>query len=194
MKEDTLYSTFMPHGWVEVIAGCMYSGKSEELVRRLRRAVYAKQKVMAFKPSIDDRYHATDIASHSGITFSAVPVVSFVDIYDRTKDAQVVGIDEVQFFDESIVEIIQALAKQGKRVICAGLNTDYRGEPFPGPMPELMAVADEVVTVFAVCTVCGQPATRTQRLVNSGSHILVGSAGIYEARCRMHHSYDEEDA
>lgn len=174
-------------GWIECIAGCMFAGKSEELIRRLRRTEYAKQKVAAFKPSVDDRYHGTNIASHGGIQFRAVSVSRASDILDLTGDASVVGIDEAQFFDSGLPEVAQALAGAGKRVIVAGLDMDFRGQPF-GPMPQVLAVADFVTKVNAVCTICGGVATRSQRVVDSQDQIVVGGATAYEARCRKHWS------
>jgi thymidine kinase len=177
-----------PHdGWVEVIAGCMFSGKTEELIRRLNRAIIAKQSVVVFKPIIDDRYAKEEVASHGGVTIEAIPVSDPQEIYDRCKEADVVGVDEVQFFDESVVEVVQALANEGKRVICAMLDMDYRGVPF-GAVPGLMATAEEVDKVHAVCVCCGGPATRSQRIVDSSDQVLVGGADAYEARCRRHWS------
>lgn len=174
-------------GWVEVVVGCMFSGKTEELVRRLRRAPYAKQKVASFKPVIDARYHKTHIQSHGGISIEATPVKSPEDILRLVGDAQVVGIDEAQFFDETLVDVVQELAREGRRVIVAGLDLDYRGVPF-GPIPHIMAVAEYVTKVHALCTVCGAPASRSQRVTDSDNQVLVGGATAYEARCRKHWS------
>ncbi|MGB0453247.1 MAG: thymidine kinase [Bacteriovoracaceae bacterium] len=175
-------------GWVEVVCGPMFSGKTEELIRRVRRAQIARQKVQIFKPKIDNRYHDTNVVSHSSQEVEATPVDNPVDIlfklYDTTR---VVAIDEVQFFDEGIERIVTKLARRGLRVILAGLDQDFRGQPF-GPMPQLLALADVVTKVQAICTVCGAPATKTSRLQQKNSdQVLIGEADIYEARCRQHH-------
>lgn len=174
-------------GWIEVIAGCMFSGKSEELIRRLRRAQLGKLKVQAFKPAIDTRWEghkAGEIVSHDARRIQSITVTS-VDEIERLleKDTVVVGIDEGQFFDSSLVPLAQALAADGRRVIVAGLDLDYQGRPFE-PIPHLMAVADFVTKVHAVCMVCGGPATRSQRLVHSEERVLIGDEKVYEARCR----------
>lgn len=180
-------------GWLEVICGPMFAGKSEELIRRVRTLSYAHQKIIAFKPAIDNRYDATAIASHDGEKFSAYAVKDIADMEKLlTPDVQVVAIDEVQFFKDGIVSFVEKLADKGIRVIVAGLDTDFRGEPF-GPMPELLARAEFVTKLTAACTVCGCAATRTQRLVNGEPAkfddpvILVGAKESYEARCRKHH-------
>lgn len=180
-------------GWLEVICGPMFAGKSEELIRRVRTLSYAHQKIIAFKPAIDNRYDATAIASHDGEKFSAYAVKDIADMEKLlTPDVQVVAIDEVQFFKDGIVSFVEKLADKGVRVIVAGLDTDFRGEPF-GPMPELLARAEFVTKLTAACTVCGCAATRTQRLVNGEPAkfddpvILVGAKESYEARCRKHH-------
>ncbi len=180
-------------GWLEVICGPMFAGKSEELIRRVRTLSYAHQKIIAFKPAIDNRYDATAIASHDGEKFSAYAVKDIADMEKLlTPDVQVVAIDEVQFFKDGIVSFVEKLADRGIRVIVAGLDTDFRGEPF-GPMPELLARAEFVTKLTAACTVCGCAATRTQRLVNGEPAkfddpvILVGAKESYEARCRKHH-------
>jgi thymidine kinase len=174
-------------GWIEVIAGCMFSGKSEELIRRLRRAQIAKLKVQAFKPAIDTRWQGNasgEIVSHDARRIRSVTVASADEIEKKIEaDTEVVGIDEGQFFDASLVHLAQALAAGGKRVIVAGLDLDYQGRPFE-PMPHLMAVADFVTKVYAICTVCGAPATRSQRLVRSEERVLIGDEKVYEARCR----------
>jgi thymidine kinase len=171
----------------------MYSGKSEELIRRLKRAKIAKQTVVAFKPYIDNRYSNKDVVSHSGISIDAVPIKSAKDIYNYIdEDTQVVGIDEVQFFEEEVVDIAMDLADKGIKVIAAGLDMDFKGEPF-GPTPKLLAVAEFVDKLQAVCMVCGNPAHRTQRLINgkpakyNDPIILVGATESYEARCRKCH-------
>lgn len=174
-------------GRIEVICGGMFGGKTEELVRRLRRAEIAKQRVVCVKPSIDDRYHATDVASHAGASFRAVPVRSSAEVPSVCAGADVVGVDEAQFFDHGIVEVVRNLASAGVRVIAAGLDLDYRGAPF-GPMPVLMAEAEDVAKVHAVCTVCGGDASRSQRVASSDSVVLVGGTDAYEARCRTHWS------
>jgi thymidine kinase len=171
-------------GSVEVITGSMFSGKTEELIRRLKRALYARQKVQAFKPRIDVRYDATRIVSHQALAVDAVAVATSDSLEERVEDGtQVVAIDEAQFFDRGIVDVCERLANRGVRVIAAGLDQDYLGRPFP-PMPELMAIAEEVTKVHAVCTVCGGPASRSQRLIGETSTVLVGGAEAYEARCR----------
>ncbi|MBA4495932.1 thymidine kinase [Paenactinomyces guangxiensis] len=180
-------------GWIEVICGGMFSGKSEELIRRIRRAQIARMQVKAFKPAIDDRYHATGIASHNGLVADAQPVHSAPEILASvTPDINVVAIDEVQFFDEQVVEVCQQLADQGKRVICAGLDQDFRGQAF-GPTPLLLAVAEYITKLQAICVQCGGPASRTQRLINGlpaavdDPVIQVGASEQYEARCRHCH-------
>lgn len=181
------------HGYIEVIVGPMYSGKSEELIRRVKRAKIAKQNVIVFKPTIDDRYSKEDVVSHSGYSVDAIPIKTSNHIYDYINDdTQVVGIDEVQFFDDNIVDVCIDLADKGIRVICAGLDMDFRGEPF-GPTPRLLAIAEFVDKIQAICSVCGQPATRTQRLIDSKPAryddpiIQVGAVESYQARCRKCH-------
>jgi thymidine kinase len=181
------------HGSVEVICGSMFSGKTDELIRRLRRATIARQHVQVFKPAIDIRYAVEKVSSHAGSDFAAIPIEKAAEIYERLdKQATVVAIDEAQFFDDEIIQVVEKLADQKIRVIVAGLDTDFRGEPF-GPMPELMARAEHVDKLQAICMVCGEPASRTQRLVNGKpAHyhdpvVIVGAAEMYEARCRTHH-------
>jgi len=174
-------------GWIEVICGSMFSGKTEELIRRIRRAEYAKQKVMVFKASIDNRYDATDIVSHSQMRAPSLPIVKPEEIYQYlTDDITIVAIDEAQFFDDSIVDVCNDLADKGYRVIVAGLDQDYRGKPF-NSMPQLMAIAEYVTKVLAICVKCGNPANRTQRTVPQDDQILVGSSEAYEPRCRNCH-------
>ncbi len=180
-------------GSLEVVCGSMFSGKTEELIRRLRRATIAREKVQVFKPAIDIRYAVEKVTSHAGMDFDAVPVRCAADILNNLDPAtQVVGVDEAQFLDAEIVTVVQDLANRGLRVIVAGLDQDFRGEPF-GSMPVLLALAERVDKLTAICMVCGQPATRTQRLVNgSPAHyhdpvVIVGAAEMYEARCRTHH-------
>ena len=180
-------------GSIEVICGSMFSGKSEELIRRVRRVQIARKKVEIFKPLIDNRYHIEYIYSHNGSKVKANCIAQADDILKRIKsDTEVVAIDEAQFFDHGIVKVCQVLADKGKRVIIAGLDQDFRGEPF-GAMPELLAIAEYVDKLHAICMVCGKPATRTQRLVNGqpadyhDPTILIGAKESYEARCRQHH-------
>ncbi len=181
------------HGSIEVICGPMFSGKTEELIRRVKRAQIAKQRVQIFKPSIDVRYDKDDVVSHSSQTIKSEPVDNAVDILIRLKDStRVVAIDEIQFFDENITTVVSKLAARGYRVICAGLDLDYRGEPF-GPMGTLLALADEVIKIHAICTVCGAPATRSQRLTKNKETVLLGESDAYEARCRGHYQYDETE-
>lgn len=179
------------HGSIEVVCGPMFSGKTEELIRRVKRAQIAKQRVQIFKPAIDVRYDVEDVVSHSSQAIKSEPVENSVDILIRLKDStRVVAIDEIQFFDENIVMVVTKLAARGYRVICAGLDLDYRAQPF-GPMPALLALADEVVKIHAICTVCGAPATRSQRLTKSKDTVLLGESDAYEARCRGHYQYDD---
>lgn len=180
-------------GTLEVITGSMFCGKTEELIRRLRRATIAQQKVQVFKPIIDDRYAIGKVTSHSGANFEAIPVDQSNRIFDLLiPDVTVVGIDEAQFFDEEIIEVADTLADRGLRVIVTGLDLDFRGEPF-GVMPIMIAKAERVDKLNAICMVCGRPACRTQRLLNGKpAHyddpiIVVGASEMYEARCRQHH-------
>ncbi|HID35227.1 MAG TPA: thymidine kinase [Anaerolineae bacterium] len=180
-------------GWLEVICGSMFSGKTEELLRRLRRAVIARHNVQLFKPAIDDRYGITTVASHDGAKWEGIVVNAAAEILDLVEpDTHVIAIDEVQFFDDAIIDVCDALALQGKRVIVAGLDMDFRGEPF-GPMPKLMAKAESVRKLHAICMVCGGEASRTQRLINGRPAyyedpvILIGAEEAYEARCRGCH-------
>jgi thymidine kinase len=181
------------HGSVEVICGSMFSGKTDELIRRLRRATIARQRVQVFKPAIDVRYAVEKVTSHAGGDYAAIPVEKAADIRKRLdEEVTVVAIDEAQFFDHEIITVVDELAARQVRVIVAGLDTDFRGEPF-GPMPELMARAEHVDKIQAICMVCGEPASRTQRLVNGKPArfddpvVIVGAAEMYEARCRTHH-------
>ncbi|MFT4415366.1 thymidine kinase [Fredinandcohnia humi] len=180
-------------GWLEVICGSMFSGKSEELIRRVRRTQFARQTVQVFKPQIDNRYSEEAVVSHNGTSFVAKPIAKSSEILEEVSaETDVVAIDEVQFFDNDIVEVVQALANRGHRVIVAGLDQDFRGEPF-GKVPELLALAETVTKLQAVCSVCGSPSSRTQRLIdgNPASYddpiILVGASESYEPRCRHHH-------
>lgn len=179
-------------GWIEVITGCMFAGKTEELIRRINVLQFAKKKIVVFKPKIDDRYCEDKIVSHCGTHFESYAISDSKEILDLVNDADVIAIDEVQFFDEGIVDICNYYADMGKRVMCAGLDMNFRGEPF-GIMPALVTHAEFVTKLTAVCTKCGAPATRTQRLVNKEPAryddpiILVGAAESYEARCRHCH-------
>ena len=174
-------------GWIEVICGSMFSGKTEELIKRIRRAEYAKQKIIVFKPIIDNRYDEINIVSHSQMQAPSIPINQADEIYQHINDdTEVVAIDEAQFFDESLIEICNDLADKGKRVIVAGLDQDYKGQPF-GCMPQLLAIAEYVTKNLAICLKCGNPANRTQRTIHSSEQILVGSTDSYEARCRNCH-------
>ena len=185
-------------GSIEVITGSMFCGKTEETIRRLRRATIAKQKVQVFKPKIDNRYAEGKVTSHAGHNFDAQPITRGAEILSNLRrNTTVVAIDEAQFFDFEIVSISQKLADQGIRVIIAGLDTDFRGEPF-GPMPILMAKAEKVDKLHAICVVCGEEASRTQRLVDGQPAkyddpvVIVGADELYEARCRKHHQVPTE--
>jgi thymidine kinase len=196
MMEIRAHEVMMPPklpGSVEVICGSMFSGKTDELIRRLRRATIARQHIQVFKPAIDVRYAVEKVTSHAGTDFDAIPVEKAADIRKLlNKQATVIAIDEAQFFDEEIIPLVEELAAKDMRVIVAGLDTDFRGEPF-GPIPELMARAERVSKLQAICMVCGEPACRTQRLVNGKPAkyddpvVIVGAAELYEARCRRHH-------
>jgi thymidine kinase len=171
-------------GWIEVITGSMFSGKSEELIRRLRRAQIARQKVQIFKPAIDDRYGDDHITSHSEMKIASESLQKSAELLTRVRpETEVVGIDEGQFFDQELPAVCSTLADQGKRVIVAGLDQDYLGKPFE-PMPQLLAIAEYITKTLAICVVCGAPANHTQRLVASRERVLVGAQGAYEARCR----------
>jgi len=171
-------------GWIEVICGPMFSGKSEELMRRLRRAMIARKRVQVFKPIIDDRYSADEIVSHTDMRMKSEAISDVGEILTRLDwRTQVVGIDEANFFGQGLVAITSQLADSGKQVIAAGLDTDYMGRPFP-PMPDLLTLAESITKTLAICMRCGNPAKHTQRLVESNDLIVVGAAGMYEARCR----------
>jgi thymidine kinase len=177
-----------PHGWIEVITGSMFSGKSEELIRRLRRAQIARQRVQIFKPFIDNRFSDDHIVSHSDMRIRSETVRGADELVTMVDDdTDVVGIDEGQFFDSGLSAACNALANRGKRVIVAGLDQDYLGRPFE-PMPQLLAIAEYITKTLAICVVCGEPANHTQRLVASSDRVLVGASGVYEARCR--HCFD----
>ncbi len=185
------YHSIHFQGHIEVVCGPMFSGKTEELIRRVRRAQIARQKVQIFKPAIDTRYDENEVVSHSAQSIPSEPVEKAMDILDRINDStRLVAIDEVQFFDSNIIKVIKKLADRGYRVVCAGLDLDYRAVPF-GPMPELLAIADEVFKIKSICMICGAPASRSQRLVESDEQFLLGEKDQYQARCRAH--YEEID-
>ena len=172
-------------GWIEVIAGSMFSGKSEELIRRLRRAKIARQKVQVFKPDIDSRYSENHIVSHSEMRHESSNIRTAADIRASVEpDTEVVGIDEAQFFDNELIQIANHLAQRGMRVIIAGLDQDYTGKPWE-PMPQLLAIAEYITKTHAICVKCGQPANYSQRIFESEERVAVGAAGMYEARCRQ---------
>jgi thymidine kinase len=181
MTEPTL--PFPNAGWIEVIVGSMYSGKTEELIRRLRRAQIARQKVEIFKPGIDDRFAKDAIVSHSDVRIPSRAVKTARDVLRFAHEAQVIGIDEGQFLGPDLVKVCERLARRGKRVIVAGLDQDYRGKPFE-PMPQLLAVAEYITKTLAICVVCGNPANRSYRKKRRTARVLVGGADMYEARCR----------
>ena len=180
-------------GHLELICGSMFSGKTEELIRRIRRAIIARQKVQVFKPIIDHRYGVERVTSHNGVGLEAYPVQNSQEIFESLdSDTTVIAIDEVQFFDDGVIEVCESLAEKGLRVLCAGLDMDFRGEPF-GPLPELMARAEQVSKLHAICVICGNEASRTQRLIDGKPAayddpvVLVGASEVYEARCRDCH-------
>jgi len=174
-------------GWIEVICGSMFSGKTEELIRRLRRAEYGKLKVQVFKPKIDTRYDETQVVSHSQLKVPSTPIARAEEIFLHLRpDTQVVGIDEVQFFGPEVVTVCEALAGKGLRVLCAGLDQDFQGRPFE-PMPQLLSVAEFITKQLAICVVCGNPANRSQRTVPSGERVMVAAMNAYEPRCRKCH-------
>ena len=173
----------LPYGSIEVIAGCMFSGKTEELIRRLRRAQIAKQRVEIFKPVIDNRYSATEVVSHSQHRIESCIVKHSSEIIPHSQEADVIGVDEAQFFDEGIVDVVNKLAESGKRVIVAGLDMDSKGVPF-GPMPALMSIAEYVTKVHAICVVCGEIANYSYRKVANEQQVMLGELDSYEARCR----------
>jgi thymidine kinase len=172
-------------GWIEAICGPMFSGKSEELIRRLRRSVIARKRVQVFKPAIDTRYADSEIVTHADARMNCEPVPTAAEILARVDSrTEVIGIDESNFFGPDLIHVVSQLADSGKQVLVAGLDTDYMGRPFP-PMPDLLALAESITKTLAVCMRCGGPAKHTQRLVESDELILVGAAGAYEARCRL---------
>jgi thymidine kinase len=178
-------------GVIEVICGPMFSGKTEELIRRVRRAQIARQTVVVLKPNLDSRFDQHHLVSHSEQKIPSVRVESSQNVLVLGQEAEVVGIDEVQFLDAGIVEVVEILADQGKRVIIAGLDMDYRGQPFE-PIPQLLARAEYITKTLAICVVCGQPASRSQRVTREDERIVVGSSDHYEARCRACHEPREE--
>ncbi len=180
---DTFKAGNEPSGWIEVICGSMFSGKTEELIRRMNRALIAKQKVEIFKPAIDTRYHDREVVSHNENSIRSTPVQFANDILLLVGNSDVVGIDEAQFFDDEILSVCRKLANKGKRVIVAGLDMDFKGEPF-GQMPALMAVAEFVTKVHAICMRCGGVASYSYRLVNADKKVMLGEKETYEARCR----------
>lgn len=173
-------------GWIEVICGSMFSGKTEELIRRLRRAEIARLKVGIYKPRVDDRFSDQHLVSHSHLRIASTCVSSAAEILELARDVQVVGIDEAQFFNLELVEVCQRLADSGKRVIVAGLDQDYAGKPFE-PIPQLLALAEYITKTLAICTRCGRPANRTQRLSGDSQRVIIGAGELYEARCRSCH-------
>src|SRR5689334_4115188 len=181
MSEPT--PPFALPGWIEVIVGSMYSGKTEELIRRLRRAQIARQRVEIFKPVIDDRYARDAIVSHSELRIPSRSVRSAREILRHADEAEVIGIDEGQFLGADLVPVVETLARKGKRVIVAGLDQDYRAQPFE-PMPQLLAIAEYITKTLAICVVCGAPANRTYRKVRRAGRVVVGGSDLYEARCR----------
>lgn len=170
-------------GWIEVVCGSMFSGKTEELIRRLTRAKIAHQNVEIFKPTLDNRYNETEVVSHNSNSIQSTPVMASVNILLMSGEANVIGIDEAQFFDDELVNVCQTLTEQGKRIIVAGLDMDYLGKPF-GPVPQLMAVADYVTKLHAICMSCGDVATHSFRKVNVDNLVMLGESDTYEARCR----------
>ena len=183
MEAVTLHNMPADTGWIEVVCGCMFSGKTEELIRRLRRAQIAKQTVMIFKPRIDNRYSASHIVSHSEQSLVSTVIDNPLEIRTLARDAKVIGVDEAQFFSPDLVDVCEQLANEGKRVIVAGLDQDYRGKPFE-PMPQLLAVAEYITKTLAICMSCGNPADRTQRITKQQELVVVGAQNVYEARCR----------
>lgn len=181
--EPHVFSHTEPRGWIEVICGSMFSGKTEELIRRLKRARIARQSVEIFKPAIDTRYAERAVVSHDENAIPSIVVDTADQILLLVGDAQVVGIDEGQFFENDLVHVAETLARQGRRVIVTGLDTDYRGVPFE-PIPQLMAVAEYVTKLHAICVVCGAPANHSHRVTGNGGRVLLGAKEAYEPRCR----------
>jgi thymidine kinase len=171
-------------GWIEVICGSMFSGKTEELIRRIKRARIANQKIQIFKPSTDTRYHIENVVSHDDNTINSIPITKSIDIFQNLADVNVVGIDEAQFFDEKLPEVCQKLAIRGIRVIVAGLDMDFKGNPF-GPIPHLLSVAEYITKVHAICPHCGNLATHSYRLSDDKETVVLGEKDKYEPRCRV---------
>lgn len=190
MNEHLQIRTFKKTGHLEVICGSMFSGKTEELIRRIRRAEIAKQRVKVFKPKIDNRYSEFSIVSHSEQSYPSEVIENAEEMLEKSFDAEVIGIDEAQFFENNLVQVCQSLADAGRRVIVAGLDQDYRALPFE-PMPQLLAVAEYITKTMAICVICGAPANRTQRVSKESDRVLVGGENHYEARCRLHHVVQE---
>lgn len=191
MNENLQIRTFKKTGHIEVICGSMFSGKTEELIRRIRRAEIARQRVKVFKPKIDNRYSEFEIVSHNEQSYPSVVVEDAEEIYENSFDVEVIGIDEAQFFNNNLIAVCQNLADSGKRVIVAGLDQDYKAMPFE-PMPQLLSIAEYITKTLAVCVVCGAPANRTHRITDNDEQILVGAKNLYEARCRLHHVVNSE--
>lgn len=181
--ESKIVPTSKTAGWIEVICGCMFSGKTEELIRRITRAKIARQRIAIFKPAMENRYHSKHVISHNANAIYSTPVNSASDIYSMAQESDVIGIDEAQFFDEALVDVAVKLAQEGKRVIIAGLDMDYRGLPF-GIVPQLMAVAEYVTKTQAICMNCGNPASFSHRLMLSDEQVVLGETDLYEALCR----------
>ena len=192
MNEELQIRTYKKSGHIEVICGSMFSGKTEELIRRIRRAEIAKQRIKVFKPKIDNRYSEFSIVSHSEQTFPSEIINNAEEILEKSFDVEVIGIDEAQFFENNLVDVCQTLADSRKRVIVAGLDQDYRAQPFE-PIPQLLSIAEYITKTLAVCVICGAPANRTQRVIESKDRVLVGGENLYEARCRLHHIVKNED-
>jgi len=190
MNEHLQIRTFKKTGHLEVICGSMFSGKTEELIRRIRRAEIARQRVKVFKPKIDNRYSEFSIVSHSEQSYPSEVIENAEEMLEKSFDAEVIGVDEAQFFENNLVQVCQSLADAGRRVIVAGLDQDYRAFPFE-PMPQLLAVAEYITKTMAICVICGAPANRTQRVSKESDRVLVGGENHYEARCRLHHVVQE---
>ncbi|TRZ65629.1 thymidine kinase [bacterium] len=182
--------TFKKSGHIEVICGSMFSGKTEELIRRIRRAEIGKQRVKVFKPVVDNRYSEYAIVSHNEQSYPSETIANAEDILEKCFDYEVIGIDEAQFFENNLVDVCQKLADSGKRVIVAGLDQDYKAESFE-PIPQLLAIAEYITKTQAICVICGAPANRTQRVSADKGRVLVGGENYYEARCRLHHFIPE---
>ena len=179
-----IQSTPKDTGWIEVICGPMFSGKTEELLRRIRRATIANKSVKIFKPEIDKRYHNTNITSHDHNAFNAITTHHSSEIEQLAGDAEVIAVDEAQFFDEQLPDVCEKLALKGSRIIVAGLDLDFKGHPF-GPMPHLLAIAEYITKLHAICMVCGNIASRSYRKVASGDRVMIGEMNLYEPRCRV---------